>query len=132
MRGWALGFRGLFVWGCFFLRQMRFCSKKRLVSHAAERCIARCLLPLCTGGHRQRACALPHSRPHLRPHPTPGPLHTLTPQVQYAQQCYDSKMVRMDRARGAARIAQDFVFADVRPLVARPLAINVYVTKSLE
>ena len=123
MRGWALGFRGLFVWGCFFLRQMRFCSKKRLVSHAAERCIARCLLPLCT-------CLLPAPLPHPSSHSTL--LRTLTLQVQYAQQCYDSKMVRMDRARGAARIAQDFVFADVRPLVARPLAINVYVTKSLE
>lgn len=64
------------------------------------------------------------------PHPVPSTLPT--PQVQYAQQCYDSKMVRMDRARGAARIAQDFVFADVRPLVARPLTINVYMTKSLE
>lgn len=111
---------------------MHFHLKKLLVSHAAECRKARCSLPLCTGGHRHRACALPHSRPHLRPHPTPGPLNTLTPQVQYAQQCYDSKMVRMDRARGAARIAQDFVFADVRPLVARPLTINVYMTKSLE
>ena len=52
--------------------------------------------------------------------------------MQYAQQTYTSRMVRLDTASGVAKIQQDFVFADVRPLANRPLGIAVYVTKDKE
>ena len=72
------------------------------------------------------------THPHLTHSRNPEPSYAPPPtQVQYASHTHISRLVRLDSC-GVARLGQDFVFADVRPLVARPLTIAVYLTKDKE